>query len=136
MSLCVKSVCNKYIFSQKKCERYAKKFYDFSMTFCQIIIFHDFSRPGFYFFPWFSMIFHDSGHPVTFLNNIKTQSLKSGLNLIFSCTSPVINSFHLMPALVTFHLHLSSFISAQCLQQAMKSPLSPTPKNFLNYRTF
>ena len=27
------------------------------MTFCQFFIFHDFSRPGFYFFhfPWFSM---------------------------------------------------------------------------------
>ena len=35
------------------------------MTFCEMFIFHDFPRPGFFFhFPWFSMIFHDSGNPV------------------------------------------------------------------------
>ena len=37
------------------------KFHDFSTICWQILIFHDFSRLGilFFYFQWFSMIFHD-----------------------------------------------------------------------------
>ena len=42
------------------------------MTFCEMFIFHDFSRPGFFFhFLWFSMIFHDSGNPVKALRVLR-----------------------------------------------------------------
>ena len=72
VSLCVKTVRNQHIFPPKNmrdiCEK--SKFHDFSMTFCQIFISHDFSRPGLFFhFTWFSMIFHDRWNPVWFSVN-------------------------------------------------------------------
>ena len=55
VSLCVKSVGTQHIFLKRNVmDIYENsKSHDFSMTFCQIFIFHNFYKPRFYFF-----IFH------------------------------------------------------------------------------
>ena len=73
------------------------------MTFCQISIFHDFFRPGFYFFifhgfPWFSMtvvtLYHHSlyaviytdtvtYHPVIVENTINTKQTQNIYPMLF-----------------------------------------------------